>query len=232
MKTKTKESEIRQLAVEADTAWEKGDLRRAFELLLRGAKCGDLNAQVNLGYFFDTGLHVKPDKKKALLWYYRAYRQGVAEAASNIATVHRDLGDIKRMFWWSRRAAAMGDGDAHVGVGYCYQYGIGVKADPAVARKRYRQAIRSRRIIPWIREEGMYHLAVLLLETGVPRSRQHAIQWLRTASRDGDYPQAGSLLRQLQRGKPGRICRCRRGFARSIKGQAACPWHPRVSKSS
>src|SRR6266487_5019790 len=62
--------ENNKLFVKANTAWDKGDLRRAFELFSCAAKSGDSSCQLDLGYFFDRGLHVKKDKKKAMHWYY------------------------------------------------------------------------------------------------------------------------------------------------------------------
>ena len=103
--------EKNRLFTQANAAWDKGDLRQAFALFMQAAKLGDVSCQLDLGYFFDQGLSVKKDKKKALEWYRRAYRQGDAGAANNIATVYRDLGDTRKMLWWFRRAAAMGDLD-------------------------------------------------------------------------------------------------------------------------
>jgi len=65
MISKTRSKKNDKLFVEANAAWDKGDLRRAFELFLQAAKLGDRSSQLDLGYFFDCGLHVKKDKKKA-----------------------------------------------------------------------------------------------------------------------------------------------------------------------
>ncbi len=64
--TKRAAKENDKLFVEANTAWDAGDLRRAFQLFSRAAELGDSSSQLDLGYFFDRGLHVKKDKTKAM----------------------------------------------------------------------------------------------------------------------------------------------------------------------
>jgi hypothetical protein len=61
------------------------------------------------------------------------------------------------------RAAALGDGDAMADAGYCYQCGIGVRKNIAVARSLYRRAIPARGISMWGRETDPL-IAVLKVE--------------------------------------------------------------------
>ena len=130
-KKATKEND--KLFVKANTAWDRGDLRRAFQWFLRAAESGDSSSQLDIGYFYDGGLHVQQDKKKAMHWSYRAYRQGDAGAANNIATLHRECGRVSRMVWWFRRAVAMGHHDALLDLGKCYETGIGLPKSPKQA---------------------------------------------------------------------------------------------------
>jgi TPR repeat protein len=133
-----------RLFVDANDAWDKGDLKRAFTLFMRAARLGDRASQVDLGYFFDNGLYKKKDKKKAITWYRRAYLQGDAGAANNIGTVHRDLGNTRKMLWWFRRAAAMGDPDVLLDLAKRYESGIEVPRNLAKAKVFYRRIMRSR----------------------------------------------------------------------------------------
>jgi len=135
--------EKQRLFTEANTAWDNGDLRKAFTLFLRAAELGDKASQVDLGYFFDNGLSVKKNKKKALEWYHNAYQQGDAGAANNIGTVYRDLGETKRMLWWFRKAAAMGDPDVLLDLGKRYESGLAVPINLGKARVFYRRVIAS-----------------------------------------------------------------------------------------
>jgi len=136
--------EKERLFNEANAAWDRGDLRQAFALFTRSAEMGDVGSQVDLGYFFDNGLSVKKDKKKALEWYRRAYLQGHVSGANNIATVYRDLGDTKKMLWWFRRAAAMGDLDVLLDLGKRYERGASVHRSLPKAELFYRRVLGSK----------------------------------------------------------------------------------------
>lgn len=82
--------------------------------LLLGAKRGDTSAQHNVGYFYDVGVGMKPNRAKALHWYKRSYRNGCRVAASNIATLFRDQKNSARALAWYQRAAGLHDGDANL----------------------------------------------------------------------------------------------------------------------
>jgi TPR repeat protein len=94
-------------------------------------------------------------------------------ARSNIAGTYRMAGNRRRAFEWWQRAAAMqvilsgrtvSDGSAFLELGYCYQYGTGVRRDERAARTAYRSAVRSQWINEYSREEALYHLAVAYLD--------------------------------------------------------------------
>ncbi len=161
MKATARERANNRLFVRANTAWDRGDLRTAFELFMRAAETGDSSSQLDLGYFFDCGLCVKKDEKKALHWYYQAYRQGDAGAATNIATVHRDCGRTGRMIWWFRRAIAMGDHDALLDLGKLYESGIGVAKSPRRAQQCYRRILASEHVTESSREQATKRLSRL-----------------------------------------------------------------------
>jgi TPR repeat protein len=146
---------------DANTAWDGGDLRKAFELFNQAAELGDSASQLDLGYFFDNGLYVKKDKKKALYWYRKAYIQGDASAANNIGTVYRDLGDKKKMVWWFRRAAALGDVDVLLDLGKLYEKGRDVPKNMAKAERFYRRVLLSEYVTQGSKEEASNRLARL-----------------------------------------------------------------------
>jgi uncharacterized protein len=150
-----------KLFVQANSAWDRGDFRSAFELFSRAAESGDVSSQLDLGSFFDRGLHVKKDEKKAMHWYYRAYRRGAASAANNIATLHRDGGRIGKMVWWFRRAVAMGDHDALLELGKCYETGVGLPKSPRRAMLCYRRILVSEQVTQFTQEQAKRRLARL-----------------------------------------------------------------------
>jgi uncharacterized protein len=145
----------------ANVAWDRGDLRRAFDLFSRAAEAGDRASQLDLGYFFDTGLYVRADKAQALHWYHKAYRQGDEGAANNIAIIHREMGQTGKMIWWFRRAAALGEHDAFFELGRCYELGLGVPRNFDKAKRLYRRVLTSRDVIENTREQACQRLARL-----------------------------------------------------------------------
>ena len=196
----------------------------AARLFRRAAECGDGVAAGALGYAYDVGNGVRANKRLALAWYHRAIRLGYSGTTSNIATVYRDRGDLKSAHRWSLRAQASDDGDASVTAGYDYLYGIGVRRNVAVARRLLDRSLRAN-TTEHGREEALYHLAVANIDAG---QRRRAKALLRLANRDGDYPEAASLLEQLT-AKEAEIvmpCRCRRSLNKSLFGHAQCAQHP------
>jgi TPR repeat protein len=196
----------------------------ALRLLKTAAEGGYKEAAASLGYAYDIGLGTKRNQSQAAHWYGQAYRNGESLGAANLATIYRDSGNSRRAFGWWMRAAALSDGDAMGDAGFCYQYGIGVRASVASARKFYRRAIASRDISMWGREEALYHLAVTYLDTHKPKL---AMPLLKRAAKDGDYPEAEELISQLAADEAIKPCRCRRFIRKSLRGHAKCAVHPR-----
>jgi TPR repeat protein len=195
----------------------------SIRLLRRAAECGDAAAAASLGYAYDVGRGIRSDKALALQWYRRAARVGCITAASNIATLYRDAGKLRLAHQWLLRATYMGDGDAAVTAGYGLLYGIGVRRNLASARRMFHRAIRATDTTPSDREEALYHLAIASIDSG---NRRRAVALLKQANRDGDYPEAESLLIQLRDASELRPCRCRRYLNKQLRGHAKCPQHP------
>ena len=165
MKMLITSKENEKLFKKANGAWDKGDLRQAFELFLRAAESGHAASQLDLGYFFDCGLHIKKNKKKALYWYYKAYLQNDAGAASNIAILHREWNEPTKMIWWFKKSAAMGDQDALLEIGKCYEAGSGVSRNLEKAKRLYRRVLMSKHVIEFSREEAKIRLIELQKNT-------------------------------------------------------------------
>jgi len=99
---------------EAERLWRKGATKAAFNLFLAGAKAGNCSCQLNLGYFYQTGIGVRRNSSNALTWYERAYRQGDTSAANNIGTIWRDRRRPKQALLWFRRAVKLGDDSSNL----------------------------------------------------------------------------------------------------------------------
>lgn len=200
----------------------------AVRLLQYAAENGESSAAAMLAYAHDVGKGVRRNDGIAIRWYQRAVRQGESIAAANLATVYRDQGNLRRAHQWHLRAMKMGDGDATVDAGYDYLYGIGVRRDLRSARRMFQNALRSTFISQMGREEALYHLAVTEIDNGNPRL---AIALLRKANKDGDYPEAASLLAQIRSKATLTPCRCRRALNKNLRGHAKCPQHPTNDRS-
>ena len=109
------------LFIRASEQWEKKNLRSAFRLFMAAAKLGDSGAQVNLGYFYDTGIAVKSNREAALRWYRKAYKAGMAVAASNIGTIYRDERKLDKAAAWFLRAVALGDPEPNLDLAKIYR---------------------------------------------------------------------------------------------------------------
>ena len=175
--------------------------KAAARIFLQAASAGTRSAFHSLGYCLDVGVGVRRNSELALRWYRRAWRHGRETAAANIATVYRDRGLLPRAVAWWKKAMEAGVHEEAVEVGYCYQYGIGVRRNAGKAIACYRLAMRSRNIGEFWREAAMYHLAVLCLDSQ-PQKRTKAVALLERASIDQDYPEAMRLLAQLRQRRP------------------------------
>jgi hypothetical protein len=79
----------------------------------------------------------------------------------------------------------------------------------------------------WGREEALYHLAVTYLDIG---KAWLARPPLRRAAKDGDYPEADTVLKQIQLKQPVVPCRCPRFINKDLRGHAQCSVHPRLGR--
>ena len=99
------------LFVEANHALDADEYPRAFALF-REAAAGDTSAQASLGYCFDLGVGVNPDRDQAYYWYRKAATQGDTCGCYNLALLYRDDGNPRRAKVWLEKAVELGDADA------------------------------------------------------------------------------------------------------------------------
>lgn len=106
------------------------------------AEQGDAWAQLNLGAAYDNGMGTKRDVDKAIYWYQKAAKQGLAEAQFNLAhiLVDEDISATAAAEWMAK-AAAQGMPDAEYLMGVIYTEGIGVAPDEGEARRWLKRAI-------------------------------------------------------------------------------------------
>lgn len=128
---------------EASALLDEGHIKEAFRLFLTAAKAGDPSSQLNVGFFYDTGLGVKKSRTQAMYWYRRALRRGETIAATNIATVYRDEGRLRLALRWFEKAVALGDDDAMLNMAKLY---AGVLENPTKAKRLLRKVLASKNV--------------------------------------------------------------------------------------
>jgi TPR repeat protein len=105
---------------QANQQWDAGNFRNAFKMFTIAAEQKNVYAFNSLGFFFENGIGVRKDIKKALIWYRRAARSGDILAYANIGSIYRDAQNIKCARFWFLRALECGDGDAALELGKLY----------------------------------------------------------------------------------------------------------------
>jgi TPR repeat protein len=122
-----KANKVGALYQRADECWTEGKLSDAFKLFLAATKAGYVPAYVILASFYDHGTGVKANRRTALYWYMRAFREhdswyrgGDSTSANNIGCIWRDKGRPKTAIMWFKRAVRLGDGDANLNIALIY----------------------------------------------------------------------------------------------------------------
>jgi TPR repeat protein len=94
---------------------------------LAAAKAGFVPAYSILASFYDQGTGVRANRRAALYWYMRAYRQhdswyagGDSTSANNIGCIWRDKRKPRTAIMWFKRAVRLGDGDANLNIALIY----------------------------------------------------------------------------------------------------------------
>jgi len=104
----------------ANEEWDRGNAKIAFKLFVKAAKMGDKNAFNTLGFFYDKGIAVEKDNKKAYYWYIRGAAKGNSASCLNLGICFRDNGNIRRAKFWFQKAHALGEGSAAYELGRIY----------------------------------------------------------------------------------------------------------------
>jgi uncharacterized protein len=140
---KSRTLEAREMFERAYREWKRKNVRVALRLFVAAAEAGDKGAQVNVGYFYDKGIGIRPNRMKALYWYKRAYRRGDAGAANNIGTIWRDQNNMKLALTWFEKAVKLGEDGSNLEIA---KYYLRVQHDPEKAIGYLNKVCRSDRV--------------------------------------------------------------------------------------
>ena len=108
------------------------------------AERGDSEAQVSLGWMYQTGQGFERDYHQAAHWYRQAADQGNGLAQYSLGELYaRGLGvaqDFGEAVVWHLRAAERGNASAQFRLAFFYEQGLGVPRDYAAAAMWYSRA--------------------------------------------------------------------------------------------
>ena len=133
------------------------DTGRMVELMRAAADGGYHFAQYRIGQTYLTGDGIPggeddtlgiPDRDEAARYLSMAAEQGNIEAVLDLARIYSELdgpgtGDAEQQFRWTERAVEAGLPDAIAALGFLYERGRGVEADPDQAAALYVQALET-----------------------------------------------------------------------------------------
>ena len=112
----------------------------------KAAQAGDPQAQMQIGYFYETGTGVVRDPARAAHWYQLAAAGGLVSAKVNLGSTYmwgigmpRNQQLAAQLF---REAANEGSGLGACYLGDMYYFGNGVSQDLATAEKWYVKAVK------------------------------------------------------------------------------------------
>jgi TPR repeat protein len=100
--------------VRGHRAWGRRDLGVALRLFLQGARRKDASCQQNVGYFYDEGVGVAPNLRKAEWWYAKSARGGSSSGAYNLGLLHTGKKRFALAKKWFKTALKLGDTDARL----------------------------------------------------------------------------------------------------------------------
>lgn len=101
-----------KMMLEAATAEEDGDEKKAFLLYQILSKKGDAWAMSALARFYDQGKVVDFDLEESMAWDLKAIAAGCKTSLFNLAVTYRRHGDSRKAREWFERSLAAGDASA------------------------------------------------------------------------------------------------------------------------
>ncbi len=66
---------------------EQGDYKEAYEYTVKATELNNVEAEYNLGVFYEKGIYVQKDIQKAIFWYKKAAKQGHKDAINNLNVI-------------------------------------------------------------------------------------------------------------------------------------------------
>jgi len=139
------------------------------------------DACVAIGQMYEKGEDLPKSPELAAAWYRKAADRGYAEATISLAALYLNVSDYSRARPWCEAAAKEKLPGGYYCLGYLYQHGSGVDADPKEAFRWYEQGARagnaaSMQAVARMHENG----------EGTKPDRAQAFVWFLLAARRGN----------------------------------------------
>lgn len=163
---------------------------------LRKAARGDADAQMEVGWNYESWDQFPFNQKLAHYWYKKAAEGGNANAQQNLAVQYlTGRGGVEqnyeKAFYWTQKAAMQGWDKAQANLGYFYLEGVCVEEDNETAVYWLTKAAEQGH------KQAQFNLAQCYINGwGVDEDEEEAIYWLRKSAAQG-FPNAMELLEQI-----------------------------------
>jgi TPR repeat protein len=168
------------------------------------ADMGDVRAQTQLGWYYQEGIGIPRDTKKAVELYLKAADKGNSDAQNNLGwCCQNGMGideDLKEAISYYKKAADQGNALAQYNLGRCYQTGTGVEKDIKTAVSYYLQSaakgyMHAQINLGWCYQHG----------AGVAQNEQEAAKWYRAAAATGNNSASAKFSSSSLAGNPNNV---------------------------
>jgi TPR repeat protein len=130
---------LKDTAIQAQTAYDKGDYATARKLYLKIADHGDSAARLHLGVMYSTGKGGPADPIEAVKWFRLLADDGNREGQYALGLAYENGTGVAQDYWeamkWYQKSAAQGSPAARVNLGTLYVDGHGTEKDLVEAQK-------------------------------------------------------------------------------------------------
>ena len=180
-----------------DEYYNQSNYTEAVKYYRQAAEKGNADAQLQLGYCYETGKGLAENATEAFKWYRKAAEQGNRIAQSNLSNCYKNgIGitkDYNEAVKWARKSADQGYSRGQNQLGNLYYFGQGVEKDYTEAARWFLKSAEQGNAA------GMYNIGLCYqYGYGVSKDLSKARQWYQKAA-DGGDPDAKKKLEEINK---------------------------------
>ncbi len=127
----------------ANSEYDCGNLKKAFELFLKAAEDGNDSAMDRVASMYESAEGVDYDFDKAIYWYRKAVDAGNITSLYNLGVSYRTRGDVLKAKYWFEKALDAGDLDAALDLGKLHMICIAERDKVVFYLKKFLQSDNS-----------------------------------------------------------------------------------------